>query len=708
MAIRGIESATAETPEPDWYYAHDGEQAGPVDEDGLREAMAQGTLSESTLVWRTGMSDWTAASDVPALVGLFAAPAEDLTADVASADADADNNETQMVEMPEEFDSSQTPEQEAIAESEDEDATQMIDMTAVVEDSGDSPQSDESLSEEDAPQASTMDAIGQPLEFEEESAEENEASEEENAEENEAREEPVETAPIDSPVSESGVDSSLNSNATQPSEGIETAEGAEDDDLYRTIEAPSPWANYDNDEDDEDEDLVNKTFDDLVLSQQDTEPSETPDDNMVWERSENSVLFSLDDAPAPPSRRSTPGRRRSQPTSTDSSTESSLIDIGSFRKKKQSEGAGQDLFGSLAGSDSQIAANRLRAKGSQRHSSAGVLPGMRREKKASARMRTLGMLAAAILSGVVTTGIIFWAVGGPEKDGEDPKSQHNGHVVADNAAVTVPSANAPATKPDESPDNTADTPPTESSATPNDEKPAAATAETGDEGTAADKETADAKEAVPDEATKADTSEKPAAGASLTGSAPQAKAKPKTKKEKAYAKKARERAARNREKDRAARKKAKADKEANKEQDRRMAEARKKAEAERAAAAAKKAAAQKAKSADSDPNALLNKARQKKGTDLANTPSRLTTGQVRRVVRRANGRVRSCAQSAGLSGIRITVKFTIVGTGNVSGVKVTGPAAGTSAGPCVVSAINALRFPAFNGSQRVTYPFMVK
>jgi membrane protease subunit (stomatin/prohibitin family) len=48
------------------------QQTGPYDAGALQQQVASGTLNRSTLVWRTGMAQWTKAGDVPELQGLFA------------------------------------------------------------------------------------------------------------------------------------------------------------------------------------------------------------------------------------------------------------------------------------------------------------------------------------------------------------------------------------------------------------------------------------------------------------------------------------------------------------------------------------------------------------------------------------------------------------------------------------------------------------
>ncbi len=59
-----------------WYYEQAGSQAGPIDEEQLKQKRASGGLSFNTLVWREGMADWlpydqvfkTTAGDAGALV----------------------------------------------------------------------------------------------------------------------------------------------------------------------------------------------------------------------------------------------------------------------------------------------------------------------------------------------------------------------------------------------------------------------------------------------------------------------------------------------------------------------------------------------------------------------------------------------------------------------------------------------------------------
>jgi membrane protease subunit (stomatin/prohibitin family) len=56
-----------------WYLGSNGQQLGPFDEDALRQQVANGVLTSTTLVWRSGMPQWVAASQVPELASLLSA-----------------------------------------------------------------------------------------------------------------------------------------------------------------------------------------------------------------------------------------------------------------------------------------------------------------------------------------------------------------------------------------------------------------------------------------------------------------------------------------------------------------------------------------------------------------------------------------------------------------------------------------------------------
>ncbi|MCB9495644.1 MAG: SPFH domain-containing protein [Fibrobacteria bacterium] len=59
---------------PSFHVALGGQQAGPFGVPQIQGLVAQGQLTPQTLVWATGMAQWTQASQVPALAGLFTAP----------------------------------------------------------------------------------------------------------------------------------------------------------------------------------------------------------------------------------------------------------------------------------------------------------------------------------------------------------------------------------------------------------------------------------------------------------------------------------------------------------------------------------------------------------------------------------------------------------------------------------------------------------
>src|SRR5687768_3887589 len=58
----------------EWYYAVGGNQVGPVGSDELKRLAAAGELKPTDLVWRDGLSDWTAASKIGGLFAAAAAP----------------------------------------------------------------------------------------------------------------------------------------------------------------------------------------------------------------------------------------------------------------------------------------------------------------------------------------------------------------------------------------------------------------------------------------------------------------------------------------------------------------------------------------------------------------------------------------------------------------------------------------------------------
>lgn len=51
-----------------WYYAHQGQQVGPVGDEQVRGLVASGVLKPTDLVWSEGLPAWTPANQVPGLL----------------------------------------------------------------------------------------------------------------------------------------------------------------------------------------------------------------------------------------------------------------------------------------------------------------------------------------------------------------------------------------------------------------------------------------------------------------------------------------------------------------------------------------------------------------------------------------------------------------------------------------------------------------
>lgn len=49
-----------------WFYADNGKQIGPVDDDKWASLISDGTITPETLVWQKGMADWVSFSNLPA------------------------------------------------------------------------------------------------------------------------------------------------------------------------------------------------------------------------------------------------------------------------------------------------------------------------------------------------------------------------------------------------------------------------------------------------------------------------------------------------------------------------------------------------------------------------------------------------------------------------------------------------------------------
>ena len=56
------------TPEQSYLIALNGQQAGPYTPTQLRQLITEGTATIDTLVWRSGMLEWTPIKNVPGLI----------------------------------------------------------------------------------------------------------------------------------------------------------------------------------------------------------------------------------------------------------------------------------------------------------------------------------------------------------------------------------------------------------------------------------------------------------------------------------------------------------------------------------------------------------------------------------------------------------------------------------------------------------------
>lgn len=75
--MQGQQSTGGQTPpplpnQPIWFVGINGQQQGPFDHGTLGAMAAQGQVTRETLVWKTGMSAWTAAGQIPELASIFA------------------------------------------------------------------------------------------------------------------------------------------------------------------------------------------------------------------------------------------------------------------------------------------------------------------------------------------------------------------------------------------------------------------------------------------------------------------------------------------------------------------------------------------------------------------------------------------------------------------------------------------------------------
>jgi GYF domain 2 len=61
-------------PDRSWFFASQGQQQGPYPDSQLRDLIAKGIVTASTLVWSEGMADWQKAGDIPGLFSGYSGP----------------------------------------------------------------------------------------------------------------------------------------------------------------------------------------------------------------------------------------------------------------------------------------------------------------------------------------------------------------------------------------------------------------------------------------------------------------------------------------------------------------------------------------------------------------------------------------------------------------------------------------------------------
>ncbi len=71
-----------------WFYAYQGQRAGPVDDDEFARLVGNGTVADQTLVWRNGMPDWMPFAQARAIPLVSTAPVVGSAANPVSPAAD--------------------------------------------------------------------------------------------------------------------------------------------------------------------------------------------------------------------------------------------------------------------------------------------------------------------------------------------------------------------------------------------------------------------------------------------------------------------------------------------------------------------------------------------------------------------------------------------------------------------------------------------
>jgi predicted Zn finger-like uncharacterized protein len=657
IAIQGLASQTEqEALAIQWYYAIDGKQSGPFSLLQLQEEADTGNISGDSYVWCAGMDDWKLAKELPQTAELFAQDSKVSEADMTMSDELLDEiiNEAQLPqqdesELQEEFADYSSEDQNSDTSVEDEeahlddqdgeaavtDATQEEEATEEESETADDAQDDE-LTQHDFDLASVM--------------------KEDNSE--------PELEPT--PMGGSDIDAEPTDEASVPFETGDEAPAAENE---KTSDDGEDLAPSDDGEffDDSGNDVVSSADDlDELAANPD---GDNADGEMVYKRSDNSVLFSLsdlDDEPPDPHQEATAKALAAI------TADSGLIDIRSFTKKKQQKEKPRDLFASLSGDESEAGAD---GESSELNLSPGAaaIPVIQTKKRTGLYI-TLGVLGAAALVVGTTLVVINYM---------QTKGAGKSDVQADTPNKTPAAVKAAAGKKSVGPAS-------------NKEVAAVAVIENKNEGKpeaeAATSEEADGSKPAEDGTEKAPEAEN--AESEAKSEEPK---RPLTAAEKRSEKRRQKRIKERR--------------------NRRKGAKKAKKETKTVESIVKAPVPPKRKTARLDPNALLSQVQRPKTKKKAvesdagdpNLPLSLTPTQIRRVVRRAAGKIRKCVTNVGMSNVQVTTSFTILPNGNVSAVRVKGPVAASAAAGCVKGAIARLRFPRFRGPKKnINYPFFVK
>ena len=441
--------------------------------------------------------------------------------------------------------------------------------------------------------------------------------------------------------------------ASQKNAGTADSRPPADDDLFTPRDAADDAAQ------DQSPPLDSLFVDNTPAAESPAQSRAADNDGMVWQRGDNSVLFSLNetDEPAPAPRIAT----SRQDAFASLPQDSGLIDIRSFSKKKKEKAAASgDLFANLAGEDSQGGSS---ASPILSASTTASIPVIQRKRRGN------GVLYAAVLFGVVALAAVGALVYMLVLKSPEPTPMAAIPAAAQPVAAVPAAAQPVAAQPAEAP---------------------LAAAQPAEAPLAA---------AQPAETQPAAT--QPAETQPAAAQPAPAEVKPKEPKRPLTAAERRKLAVRRERYRKAREEKAKA------------------VAASKAAKAASKAAAAKAAEAKKnppkvDPNALLKKmgappskpnkpSASQAGAGGAELPSQPTNSQVKKTMRSANSRIRSCVKGAGEAG-KVIVSFRIAPGGRASGASVSG----TSAGGCIKGVVSGLRFPKSKQGRSVRFPYTIK